>query len=366
MSDAFIMSKEKTDHITAKLFDEPAAYLESMLDDISSAGKYIFLEVYKFSGDETGIRFRDALTKKAAEGVKVKLLIDSWGALFNETFFDDFARNGGELRLFRKIKISFDFFTKNHRRNHRKMIIIDDHICYLGSANITGYSLQWRESVLRMTGEIAGIFKKSFLDSYKIYNKYIYNKFSYKKTLLHGQFELVQDIPSIYRQQIKTKLEKLIAHAKREVTIETPYFLPGYKLRKVIAQAAHRGVKITVLLPQHSDVRAVDLLRNKYMGFYYENDVRMMFYTPGNLHAKVILVDHEIFGLGSPNVDYRSFRYMHEVMLFGKNTDIVREVKQHIENTLQYCVLFDHKTWARRPRIEKVLGWLLLPFRHLF
>ncbi len=349
-----------------KLFDEPLTYLDAMLEDISNARKYIFLEVYKFSSDEMGVRFRDALTKKAAEGLKVKLLIDSWGALFNDTFFEEFIKLGGELRLFRKIKLTFDFFTKNHRRNHRKMLIIDDHVTYFGSANITGYSLQWRESVLRMTGGIAEIFKKSFLESYRIYNRYIYNKFSYKKTVYYKEFELVQDIPSIYRQQIKNKLEKLIYHANYEVTIETPYFLPGFKLRKVLAQASLRGVKVTVILPQHSDVRAVDLLRNKYMGFYYANDIRMMFYTPGNLHAKVILVDNEIFGLGSPNVDYRSFRYMHEVMLFGRNADVVREVKQHLENTLQYSVLFDHKTWMRRPRIEKLLGWMLLPFRHLF
>lgn len=358
--------KEPGNNSSFKLFDEPVTYLEAMLDDIAKARKYIYLEVYKFSSDDIGIRFRDALTNKAAEGLKVKLLIDSWGALFNETFFEDFVKQGGELRLFRKIKLTFDFFTKNHRRNHRKMLIIDDNITYFGSANITGYSLDWRESVLRMTGSISEIFKKSFLESFRIYNKYIYNKFSYKKTVIYKEFELVQDIPSIYRQQIKNKLEKLISRANYEVTIETPYFLPGFKLRKVLAQASLRGVKVTVILPLHSDVRAVDLLRNKYMGFYYNNDVRMMFYTPGNLHAKVILIDNEIFGLGSPNVDYRSFRYMHEVMLFGKNADVVGEVKQHLENTLQYSVLFDHKTWVRRPRIEKVLGWLLLPFRHLF
>lgn len=358
--------KETLSNTAYKLFDEPVTYLEAMLEDIANARKHIYLEVYKFSSDEIGIRFRDILTKKAAEGLKVKLLIDSWGALFNDSFFEEFTKNGGELRLFRKIKLSFDFFTKNHRRNHRKMLIIDDQITYFGSANITGYSLHWRESVLRITGGISEIFRKSFLDSYRIYNKYIYNKFSYKKTVVYREFELVQDNPSIYRQQIKKKLEKFIAQAKYEVVIETPYFLPGYKLRKILAQAAIRGVKVTVILPQHSDVRAVDLLRNKYMGFYYQNDIRMMFYTPGNLHAKVILIDNEIFGLGSPNVDYRSFRYMHEVMLFGKNSEVVREVRQHIDNTLQYSVLFDHKTWMRRPRIEKVLGWILLPFRHLF
>jgi len=358
--------KGKNEETGCRLFDVPLAFHEAMIADITDARRYIYLEVYKFGSDEMGMRYRDILTRKVSEGVKVKLLIDSWGALFNSTFFDEFIKNGGELRLFRKMKISFDFFTKNHRRNHRKMLIIDDQIAYIGSANITGYSLNWRESVLRLTGGIAEIFKKSFLESFRIYNKYIFNKFSFKKTIVYNEFELVQDNPSIYRQQIKSKLEKIVSQAQSEIFIETPYFLPGYKLRKALAHAAHKGVKVTIILPQHSDVRAVDLLRNKYMGYYYENDIRMMFYTPGNLHAKVLLVDDELFGLGSPNVDYRSFRYMHEVMLFGKNQDVVREVKNHIENTLQYSMLFDYKTWTRRPKIEKVLGWILLPFRHLF
>jgi len=360
------MLRVNDNQTSCHLFDEPVTYLEAMLADIRQAKRYIYLEVYKFSSDEIGQRFRDALVLKAREGLRVKLLIDSWGALFNDTFFKDFIDQGGELRIFRKIKITFDFFTKNHRRNHRKMLIIDDHIVFIGSANITGYSLNWRESVLRLTGGIAEVFKRSFLESYRIYNKYIFNKFSFKKTITYNEFELVQDNPSIYRQQIKNKIERLISHAKSEVIIETPYFLPGYKLRKALAQATHRGVKVTVIMPLHSDVRAVDLLRNKYMGYYYENDIRMMFYIPGNLHAKALLIDNELFGLGSPNVDYRSFRYMHEVMLFGKNGNIVREVRQHIDNTLQYSVLFDYKTWLRRPRFEKVVGWFLLPFRHLF
>ncbi|MBK7214413.1 MAG: phosphatidylserine/phosphatidylglycerophosphate/cardiolipin synthase family protein [Bacteroidales bacterium] len=337
-----------------------------MLDDISSAEKYIYMETYKFANDETGWMFRDLLVLKAKQGVKVKLMVDSWGVSYTEAFFTELINNGGEVRFFRKIRFTFDFFTKNHRRNHRKVLVIDDHICYIGSANVTGYSLDWRESVLRMTGGIAEVFKKSFLESYKIYNKYIINKFSFKKIIHYHDFEIVQDNPSIYRQQIKNKLERIIAKAKKEVLIETPYFLPGYKLRKILSRVANKGVNVTVILPQHSDVRAVDLLRNKYMGFYFKNKVRIVFYTPNNLHAKLILVDGEVFGLGSPNFDYRSFRYQHEIMLFGKHKGIVEEIRQHLANTMQHCLEFDHIAWMRRPKFEKLLGWLLLPFRHLF
>lgn len=356
-----------SDSVTShRLFSEPPRFYEAMLKDIDHAEKYIYLEFYKFGNDEVGFQFRDALTKAAARGVQVKLLLDSWGVSFTEAFFSELISNGGEVRFFRKILYTFDFFTKNHRRNHRKFLLIDDQISYMGSANITGYSLQWRESMIRFTGSITMMFKRSFLDSYKIYNKYIFNKFTYKKSKFLDQFELVEDSPSIYRQRVKTKLERLISRAKREIIIETPYFLPGHKIRKLLADAAKRGVIVKIILPMHSDVRSIDLLSSKYLGYYYLNKITLLFYTLSNLHAKLLLIDGETFGLGSPNIDYRSFRYQHEVMLFGNHQGIIDQIRNHMDETMLNCRDFDHQSWLRRPRIEKVLGWLLLPFRHMF
>jgi len=360
------MNRPAANLTSHKLFSEPTRFYEAMLHDIEQAERYIFLELYKFGNDEVGLKFREALTRAAARGARVKLLLDSWGVSYDESFFSELLKQGGEVRFFRKILYTFDFFTKNHRRNHRKFLLIDDHISYMGSANITGYSLQWRESMIRLTGGITLMFKRSFLESYKIYNKYFFNKFTYKKSKFLDQFELVEDMPSIYRQRIKTKLERLVSKAKREIIIETPYFLPGHKMRKILADAAKRGVNVKIILPMHSDVRSIDLLSSKYLGFYYTNNIRLLFYTLGNLHAKLLLIDGETFGIGSPNIDYRSFRYQHEVMLFGTHKGIVDEIQLHVDETMRNCMDFDHANWMRRPRIEKVLGWLLLPFRHMF
>ena len=360
------MNRPAANLTSHKLYSAPPQFCEAMLHDIEQAERYIYLEVYKFGNDEVGARFREALTKAARRGVQVKLLLDSWGVSNHETVFNDLLASGAEVRFFRKIIYTFDFFTKNHRRNHRKFLLIDDHVSYMGSANITGYSQQWRESMIRLTGGITLMFKRSFLESYKIYDKYIFNKFNYKKSKFLDHFELVEDMPSIYRQRIKTKLERLISKAKREIIIETPYFLPGHNIRQLIAAAARRGVKVKIILPRHSDVRAIDLLSSKYYGFYHANNINLIFFTLNNLHAKVLLIDSEIFGLGSPNIDYRSFRYQHEVMLFGTHKGIVEEVFNHLNETMRNCLEFDHISWMRRPRIEKLLGWMLLPFRHLF
>lgn len=341
-------------------------FQEAMLADIASANESILFEVYRFNNDEAGRRFRDALAARCKEGIKVKLLLDSWGTDVPASFFNMITMNGGEVRYFKKIKFFVDFFTKNHRRNHRKLLIVDDRVAFLGSANITAYSVKWRELVLRLEGPVVHDLKKTFHDSFRIYRKYIFNKFAYKKTITNGEFEIVQDLPSIYRQLIKKRYELIFKKAKHRIFIETPYFLPGYKLRKLMMLAARRGVDVNVIMPLHSDVRSVDFLRGKYMEFYHKNKIKVHYFTPDNLHSKCVLVDDEIFAIGSSNFDYRSFRYQHEIMLFGRNTEIVSQLRAHIDQTLSMCIPFNYDTWRTRPLFEKIMGWLLTPFRHLF
>ncbi|MFH1118840.1 MAG: phosphatidylserine/phosphatidylglycerophosphate/cardiolipin synthase family protein [Bacteroidota bacterium] len=358
------MENEVLDNVN--LYDDPVVFYQAMLDDINAARNYIYLEIYKFGHDSNGTRFRDHLAKKCAEGVQVRLLLDSWGTPPNPAFFEKIVKQGGEVRYFKKIRFFIDFFTKNHRRNHRKLLIIDDRITYIGSANITAYSMKWRELMIRLDGPITPLFRKAFLDNYKLYRKYIFNKFSFKKTIHYKGFEIIQDLPSIYRQQVKKRYEKLIKNARHEIVIESPYFIPGYKIRRNMMLAARRGVKVHVIMPHHSDVRLVDFLRDKYMGFYYNCNINIHYYQPANLHAKCLLVDNEIFAIGSANFDYRSFRYLHEIILVGNHKKIVDLLRIHLDLTLNNCVGFNYLSWKRRPLFEKIFGWFLIPFRHLF
>lgn len=350
-----------------KIFDDPFQLYYSMLEDFRMAKKYILLETYRFAHDDIGRRFRDALLKKCREGVKVSILADSWGTSSSGHFFDDIIAAGGEVRFFEKIRLTWDIFTRNHRRNHRKMIVIDGHTGYLGSANITGYSLSWREMVIRFRDEnLAALSEKTFNVSWKSFNKYRHGQWISRKILRDGDFELVRDAPSIYRQQIKKKFEDLISGASEEVVIETPYFLPGFKLRKVLMDAAmKRGINVKVIVPQHSDVRLVDILRSKYLGAFERAGVKIHFYQPGNLHAKCMYVDKKIWVIGSANFDYRSFRYMHEMVLVGLESEVSVQMNFHIRQSLRDSVPFDIVSWERRPVIQKLVEKVLIPFRHL-
>jgi len=350
------------------VIDDTLKLYNLMLNDIGNAKSYVFLETYKFANDHIGIRFRDVLTRKAQDGVRVKLLIDSWGrGPISESFFTGLISLGGEVKFFEKIKISSDLFTRGHRRDHRKIMVIDDEICYIGSANITGYNLNWRELAIRFRGEITSAFRTVFEQNFEAFNPYyITNKLSYSKNMKFGEYEIVRDVPSIPLQRLKKKYTQMIRGARNSVLIETPYFLPGFLLRKALMDAGKRGVDVTVIMPKHSDMRMVDILRNKYFGMMHKNGVKLLFYTPYNLHAKLLIIDRQIFSVSSANFDYRSFRYQYEIALIGSEQEILRQLDQHVRETLRSSEPFDYPRWKNRPKIEKIFEYILLPFRYLF
>jgi cardiolipin synthase A/B len=351
-----------------QVLDDPLKFYNLMLNDISRAKRYVFLETYKFANDHIGIRFRDALTRKAVEGLEVKVLIDSWGrGPVSDSFFEELIRHGGDVKFFEKIKLSTDIFTRGHRRDHRKILVIDDEITYMGSMNITGYNINWRELALRTFGpEMAAVFKKVFIQNFESFNLYlITNKLTYTRTIRFGDWELVRDVPSLPLQRLKKRYIQLLKNARRQIIIETPYFLPGFLLRKALMDAAKRGVDVTIILPKHSDVRMIDILRNRYLGMLYKNNVHLLFYIPHNLHAKLMMIDNRIFSISSANFDYRSFRYQYEIALIGSDQDVLLQLKDHVNETIRNSEDFNYERWLKRPLIEKIFEATLVPFRHL-
>ena len=286
-----------------------------------------------------------------------------------EEFFAELVKFGGKVRFFEKLRFSFktNIFVRNHRRDHRKIGVIDDTICYLGSSNITDYNLSWREAMIRIEDSVLGekldtIFKEMFA----VYNKYFFDKSLMIKSVSYQQsMEILRDVPSMRRQPIKKKYIELINSAAKSIYLETPYFLPSSSLRKALVSAVKRGVEVVCILPKKSDVGMVDVLRNRYLGPLHQAGIKFLFYVPNNLHAKIALFDENTFILGSPNFDYRSFRYQHEIILCGKKVQISRQLNSHLETTMKDSEPFDFENWKNRHNIERIFEWLIIPFRHL-
>jgi len=347
-----------------QLFAKPTEWLTVLLEDILSAKRYIYVEMYRIHNDDTGYKVCQALAQKAREGVEVKVLADSWGSSFFNPGFKEIQEHGGEVIFFKKIVLTFNWFAKNHERNHRKLICIDDEISHLGSANISTYSLNWRESVLRIRGEICKTFKKLIVENIKVNSAKIRLPKYYKHIKKEG-FTIIRETPSIQFQKTKSFFEQLIQQAKREITIITPYFLPGLFLRNSLYKAAKRGVAVTIVMPERSDVKVVDYIRELYLNHFHSKQIKLLFYRPDNIHAKVLWIDGQVYALGSSNFDYRSFRYMYELTISGTQVEIIKLLKTFIQETYTKCVDFEEYNKQKKSWYFYVYAVLLLPFRRL-
>lgn len=347
------------------LFDDNLQLYHEQLKDIAAATEYVYLETFRFNDDAMGERFVKALAEKARQGVKVRVLVDAWGTRQKFSFFDPIIKAGGEVRVFKKLILTLNFISDNHRRDHRKILVIDNRIAYIGSANITAYSLSWRELNLRIADPMARLFQKVFNDNYAIYNRLDLDKLRFKRDIIYNQMSIIQEIPSRARQRLARRYESIIGNAKKEVVVETPYFLPSPRLRKALTAAVQRGVKVTVISPLHSDVQTADIVRRHTLGSLYHNGVEMKFYTPGNLHAKCLMADGEMFSISSANFDFRSFQHQHELALIGRNKQIAALLHEHLRQTLQNCVDFNYEEWSNRSRFERAVEWILFPLRFL-
>jgi len=354
------------------VFSSPKDLYEVMLKDIESAKKSIYLETYIYGRDEIGRKFRRALEKKAAQGVKVQVLIDAFGSgSFKNGFLKNLIKNatgtekgldkryfynliklGGEVRFFKEFRYVFRIFGQNHERNHRKLLIIDDNISYIGSANITSACLNWRELVLRLHGKISEHLSKSFINHWLIADNISVKKL---KFIFHKSFEIIHDLPADARMLTASRYVKLINSAENEILIETPYFVPPIRIRNALARAVKRGVKIILLLPFKSDVTFLDILKNRYLGSLYRKGVNIYYFNKGILHSKLLLVDNKFFLLGSSNLDYRSFVHQHEINLFGTNKEIISCLRSFYKEGISKSKPFNYQEWKSRSSFIKVL-----------
>ena len=337
------------------VYSDPIVFNDQMLKDINNAKKSIYLETYIFDKDKLGGCYKEALIKKAKEGVKIKLLFDSFGSSAKKHFFKELIDLGGEVRPFRELLFVAEIIM-NHERDHRKLLLIDDHISYVGSANISEKHLSWRECVLRAEGNLAIDLERYFLQTWNSFSKISRKKL---KIILHKSYEIVEDFPSILHSPSIRKYIKLINNAKKEILLETAYFVPPRRIRHALYRAVKRGVNVKIVIPKISDVWLIDQIRSLYLGKLSKKGIKIFYYKPKILHAKVMSVDDSGFIVGSSNITHRSFVYSYEINLAGTQPRIVKEIKKHIEESIANSELFLYEKWRKRPFFKRILEKIL-------
>lgn len=333
------------------VLSNPAEIFEKMLKDIASAEKNIYLETYIYDSDRIGNMFRKVLINKAKQGIKIKLLIDAWGSSVKKEYFQELEKYGAEVKFFKGFLYTIRIFTKNHERNHRKLLIIDNDISYIGSLNITNQGIKYRELVLRLTGNITSCFIRSF---FKTWERGHLNKKKIK-SFIYKEFEIINDFPSYYHRLTENRYIKLIKKAKKCIRIETPYFIPSYFIRKAIAKAIKRGVKIDLIIPLDSNIGIVDIVRNRYLGKLYRDGVKIYYYKKSLLHSKLLIIDDKFFLLGSSNMDYRSFVHSYEINFIGNDKNMIDALIKYNKDTKDKSESFNYQEWKSRSSFKEIL-----------
>jgi cardiolipin synthase len=200
------------DYDNIKLFDNNTDLYNSMLEDIRNAKHSIYIEMYRITKENLGKSFVDALTEASSRGIMIIGLFDAWGTGYSLSFFAPIINKGGKIKIFNKLRIIK--LIKSHRRNHRKIIVIDEDISYIGSSNIANYSTEWRELTLRIKGSLSKPLKKIIKFDFKSNKNFLYLNKAHTRYIHHDGFEIIRDIPSIYKQKVKRKYQYLIKNAQ--------------------------------------------------------------------------------------------------------------------------------------------------------
>ncbi|MDR2120001.1 MAG: cardiolipin synthase [Tannerella sp.] len=318
-------------------FTGGAEKFDALLEDIRQAKHHVHLQYYIFAGDETGGRVRRALIEKAREGVIVRVLYDDVGCWdVKASFFNEMRRAGVEVYAF--LRVVFPIFTsKVNYRNHRKVVVIDGRVGYIGGMNIAdryvrGSSLGvWRDTHFRVTGRgVHGLQSAFLLDWYAASRRLVKSRAYYPDTGACGE-EVMQLAVSGPTGRWRTLLQAVtfcISNAKSYLYIQTPYFLPTEALNQALQAVALGGVDVRLMLPKHSDARAVNMATHSFLDDMIKAGVKVYFYRSGFLHSKLLLSDDAIACIGSANFDFRSFEHNFEINAFVYHAPFARRMKE--------------------------------------
>lgn len=338
---------------------------DALLNSIEKAKYFIHMEYYIFKNDNLGKRVLDALTKKAKEGVEVKLLVDGMGGrTLSKRFLQPFKDAGGEVGIFIPPLVPL-FNIRINYRNHRKITIIDGREAYLGGFNVGDEYLGlnkkfgfWRDTHMKITGSsISSLQWRFFLDWRFATNKPIGSCQSYLVDDSVNNtvgIQIVSSGPDSKWPSIKDGYLKMIANARKRVYIQTPYFIPDDSMYEALKTAGLSGVDVKVMIPNKPDHLFVFWASMSYIGELLQAGVKFYTYEKGFLHSKVVIMDDFVSSVGTANIDIRSFKLNFEVNAFIYDDMINLKLTDQFNMDLLVCKEITIEDYEKRPRIVRI------------
>lgn len=334
-----------------------------LLEEIGKATHHIHLQYYIFCDDETGTQVKDALIAKARAGVQVRVLYDDVGCWnVKDRFFKEMKEAGVEVYAF--LKVAFPVFTsKVNYRNHRKIVVIDGKVGFMGGMNIAdrydkGISWGiWRDTHFKFVGKgVHGLQSAFLIDWYVVSKKLLNDRIYYPPAKNYGD-NMMQIATSGPVGQWRTLLQATIfaiANAKKYIFIQTPYFLPTEGLNQALQTAALGGVDVRLMLPKRSDTRSANMASHSFIDEMVKAGVKVYFYKPGFLHSKLVVTDDALTSIGSANMDFRSFEHNFEINAFVYQEAFALQMKKIFLHDMHHCERLIPSRWLKRPLKQRM------------
>lgn len=367
-----------TRHNAVNIFTNGNVLFKKMFDDIAAAKKSIHIEFYTIYNDQIGNELRTLLEQKAAEGVEVRVLYDSWGSMgVWPSFYDHLREVGGYAAPFLMSQSNFFDFRINYR-DHRKIVVIDGEIGYVGGFNVGDQYLgrvpkfgPWRDTHLRIVGGGVYGLQRRFIGDWnasmkKDEDKIVHYHPYFQPIRVHGDVALqtVSSGPEAPLEKIKMGYLRLINAAQDHIWIQTPYLIPDDSILDALKVAAHSGIDVRIMIPSMPDHAFVYRATQYYARELANHGVTIYYYQKGFLHAKTMMIDGRMASVGSANLDFRSFKLNFEINAFIYNQNTVDDLERIFVNDIRNCRVITPAMFAEQPRwlkFKQTVSRLLSP-----
>ncbi len=316
-----------------------------LIDQIESARQSIDIATYVFGRDDVGYEIIERLTRKAEQGVQVRLLLDGVGSLhIHKGFLRPLIRAGGQAAFFMPV-LHHPLRGRTNLRNHRKIVISDNHRVLAGGTNIANEYLGrptrkpcWQDLSFVLQGPAVRHYWKVFSSDWEFASG---QALAYPESLeqknSHSGRTITQVVPSgpdVPSDSLYDAIMSLSYEAQKRLWIVTPYFVPDDPLTHGLVLAVRRGVDVRIFIPNKSNHPVADVVRGYHLRQIQQAGGQIYRYMPTMLHAKTMLMDDQIAMIGSANYDIRSLYLNYELAILIYSQPEIQALREWIESLI--------------------------------
>ncbi len=341
---------------------------DDMLAAIAGAQHQILFESYIWKGDETGERFKRALSAAAGRGVEVYAVYDGFANLVVSPIFKSF---GPRLKVleFPVYSAGWRFFDlRRYGRDHRKILVVDDEVGFVGGYNIgTAYATEWRDTHVRITGPGVWDLKRAYADFFNLNRRPRHGRPLLLRTAADWEprIRVHRNVPRLWMFPIRSMYLEAINRASHHIWMTHAYFIPDADFVEAIVHAARRGCDVRLLLPATSNHVVADWLSRGYYGEMLAAGVRIFQFQGAMVHAKTSTIDGRWSTVGTANIDRLSMTGNYEINVEFIDPAMATQMERIFETDLTNCVELTADRWEARGLHRRFTEAVLAPLRPL-